>query len=30
MEQEICFWLEKTYESGQETDFVRKETISLE
>ena len=27
MEQEICSWLEKTYESGQETDFVRKETL---
>ena len=27
MEQEIFSWLEKTYESGQETDFVCKEAI---
>ena len=27
MEQEILSWLETTYERGQETDFVRKETL---
>ena len=27
MEQEILSWLETTYERGQETDFVCKETL---
>ena len=27
MEQEILSWLEKTYERGRETDFIRKETL---
>ena len=27
MEQEILSWLETTYERGQETDFVRKDTF---